>query len=88
MFYVLRSICLMGDENQQPEEEEEDASSPSVFIVFAPLILFLLLLLLLLALDVVKEVVISHPNNPIPNKFKCNLLDDYWRNMNGKHERN
>ena len=80
----------MGDENQQPEEEEEDASSPSVFIVFAPLILFLLLLLLLLllALDVVKEVVISHPNNPIPNKFKCNLLDDYWRNMNGKHERN
>ena len=80
----------MGDENQQPEEEE-DASPPSVFIVFAPLILFLLLLLLLLlllALDVVKEVVISHPNNPIPNKFKCNLLDDYWRNMNGKHERN
>ena len=80
----------MGDENQQPEEEEEeeDASSPSVFIVFAPLVLLLLFLLLLLALDVVKEVVISHPNNPIPNKFKCNLLDDYWRNMNGKHERN
>ncbi len=68
MFYVLRSICLMGDENQQPEGEEEDASPPSVFIVFAPLIL------LLLGLDVVKEVVISHPNNPIPNKFKCTLL--------------